>query len=92
MTFQLARDFEALGDRHDNDKKDITQIAIIPTESEIRSESLEFLPSPFLSGDHFLQGAERLFDTYFRLYRHDIFGEVKYVIKGLLDYPLRDVK
>jgi hypothetical protein len=78
------------GDRHDNDKENITQIAIIPTESEIRSEHSEFLPS--FAGPHFLHGANRLLDTHFRLYRYDIFGEVKYVIKGLLDHPLGDIE
>ena len=92
LTSKQANDLEFHGDRHDNDKKDITQIAIIPTESEIRSESPEFLPSPLLSGKHFLQGVNRLFDTYFRLHRHDIFGEVKHVIKGLLDYSLGHTK
>jgi hypothetical protein len=85
-------DFEAPRDRHDNEKRDITQIAIIPTEREIRTGSPEFLPSPLHSGEHFLQGVDRLFDTYFRLHRHDILGEVKHVIKDLLDYSLRDTK
>jgi len=92
LTSQPAKDFEVVGDRHDNDKRDITQIAIIPTESEIRSEAHEYLPPPLDSSDHFLQGVERLFDTYFRLHRHDIFGGVKQVIKYLLDYQLGDAK
>src|SRR4029077_10056811 len=84
------RDIELPGDRHDNDKLDITQIAIIPTESEIRSQRAEFLPSPLPSKPHLLQSKERHLDTYFRLHRHDIFGELKYIINGLLNRPHDD--
>jgi AAA domain len=84
------RDIELPGDRHDNDKLDITQIAIIPTESEIRSQRAEYLPSPLPSKPHFLQSKERHLDTYFRLHRHDIFGELKYIINGLLNRPHDD--
>jgi CCCH-type zinc finger len=40
------RDIQLPGNRHDNDKRDITEINILPTEDEIRSERPEFLPSP----------------------------------------------
>ena len=78
------RDIQLPGNRHDNDKMDITEINIIPTEDEIRSEHPDFLPSPNTDQPHFLEGVERLFDTHFRLLRHDIFGELKSVLGGLL--------
>lgn len=78
------RDIHIPGNRHDNDKRDITDIKILPTENEIRSERPEFLPSPNVDQPHFLEGVERLFDTHFRLLRHDIFGELKSVLGGLL--------
>jgi hypothetical protein len=78
------RDIQLPGNRHDNDKRDITEIKILPTEDEIRSERPEFLPSPNIDQPHFLEGVERLFDTHFRLLRHDIFGELKSALGGLL--------
>ena len=79
------RDIQLPGTRHDNDKIDITEIKILPTEDEIRSERPEFLPSPNIDQPHFLEGVERLFDTHFRLLRHDIFGELKSVLGGLIN-------
>ncbi|TGO66372.1 hypothetical protein BOTNAR_0062g00050 [Botryotinia narcissicola] len=71
--------------RHDNDKMDITSIRILPTEEEIRSEAVEFLPSTDVDQPHFLgDPAERLLDTHFRLLRHDIFGELKSVLGGVI--------
>lgn len=78
------RDIHLPGDRHDNDRRDITQIHILPTEDEIRSERIEFLPSPSVDQPHFLDGVERLLDTHFRLLRHDIFGELKSYLGGLM--------
>lgn len=78
------RDIQLPGDRHDNDKRDITEISILPTEDEIRSERDEFLPSSSVDHPHFLDGVERLLDTHFRLLRHDIFGELKSLVGGLL--------
>ncbi len=75
---------EASADRHDNDKNNISQIAIIPTESEIRSERPEYLPSPLHFSQHPLEGVECIYDTYFRLHRHDAFAEVKHMVKNLL--------
>lgn len=75
---------EASTDRHDNDKKSISQIAIIPTEGEIRSQWPEYLPSPLHFSQHPLQGVEYIFDTQFRLYRHDAFAEVNHTIRNLL--------
>jgi hypothetical protein len=72
-------------DRHDNDKMDITKIKLLPTEDEIRSNHMEFLPSTDLDQPHFLADpAERHIDTHFRLLRHDIFGELKQALGGLI--------
>ncbi|TGO88166.1 hypothetical protein BPOR_0179g00040 [Botrytis porri] len=71
--------------RHDNDQMDITSIMILPSEEEIRSEAVEFLPSTDVDQPHFLADpAARLLDTHFRLLRHDIFGELKSVLGGLI--------
>jgi hypothetical protein len=72
-------------DRHDNDKADITQIKIYPTREEILSNDVEFLPSTDPDMPHFLtNSAERHIDTYFRLLRHDIFGELKDGLASLM--------
>ena len=63
--------------RHNNDNMDITNIKILPTEAEIRSDHPVFLPSTDLDQPHFLTDhVQRHLDTHFRLYRHDCFGEV----------------
>ena len=63
--------------RHNNDNMDITNIKILPTEAEIRSDQPVFLPSTDLDQPHFLTDhVQRHLDTHFRLYRHDCFGEV----------------
>ncbi|MCJ1246493.1 hypothetical protein MMC30_003701 [Trapelia coarctata] len=84
ITSTYPRDIQLPGDRHDNDKRDITDIDVIPTEGEVRSERPEFLPSPNTDQPHYLHGIERLLDTHFRLLRHDIFGELKSVLGGML--------
>lgn len=64
--------------RHDNDKKDISDIVIFPTRDEIINDACEFLPSTDPDQPHFLTNkVERHIDTNFRLLRHDIFGELK---------------
>jgi hypothetical protein len=45
VTSTYPREIILPGDRHDNDKIDITKIKILPTEDEIRSNQVEFLPS-----------------------------------------------
>jgi hypothetical protein len=56
----------------------------MPTEDEIRSVHTPFLPSPGPDQPHFLEDpAQRHIDTFFRLLRHDIFGELKDAL-GLL--------
>ena len=64
---------------------DFTKIKILPTEDEIRSNHLEFLPSIELDQPHFLADkAERHLDTLFRLLRHDVFGELKEALGRLM--------
>ena len=84
VTSTYPRDIRLPGDRHDNDSRDITEISILPTEDEIKSERIEFLPSSRIDQPHFLEGIERVFDTHFRILRHDIFGELKSLLGGLL--------
>lgn len=78
------KDIRIPGDRHDNDKRDITHINIIPTKSEILADEPDFLPSLNHNQPHFLDGVERMLDTHFRLLRTDIFGDVKSVLGDLL--------
>ncbi|KAL2838452.1 hypothetical protein BJY01DRAFT_258037 [Aspergillus pseudoustus] len=69
---------------HDNDKANISDIRIIPTEDEIRCETGELLPSTNFNSVYFLQGAERLIDVHFRLLRHDIFDDAKKTVAEIL--------
>ncbi|PVH68320.1 P-loop containing nucleoside triphosphate hydrolase protein [Cadophora sp. DSE1049] len=79
------REIALPGDRHDNDRMDITKIKILPTGDEIRSNRVEFLPSTNPDQPHFLTDpAGRHLDTHFRLLRHDIFGVLKEALGGLL--------
>ncbi|KAL8688726.1 MAG: hypothetical protein Q9218_005433 [Villophora microphyllina] len=79
------RELDMPRDRHDNDKADITQIQILPTEEEIRSDHAPFLPSTDPNQPHFLTNSvERHLDTHFRLYRHDCLGEVSEAIGGAI--------
>jgi hypothetical protein len=74
------------GGHHDNDNGDITKIKILPTEDEIRSDHPEFLPSTDLDQPYFLNDpVARHLDTQFRLLRHDIFGELKEALGGLIN-------
>ncbi|KAG4428093.1 hypothetical protein IFR05_016422 [Cadophora sp. M221] len=85
VTSTYPRDIIVPGDRHDNDNTDITKIQILPTEMEIRSNLPEFLPSTDLDQPHFLNDrAERHLDTQFRLLCHDIFGESKETLGGVM--------
>jgi hypothetical protein len=79
------RDLVIPSDRHDNDKLDMTQIVIFPTRDEIMSNAREFLPFTDPDQPHFLEDpAQRHIDTYFRLLRHDIFGEHKATLASLM--------
>ena len=74
------------GGHHNNDNSDITKIKILPTEDEIRSDHPEFLPSTDLDQPYFLNDpVARHLDTQFRLLRHDIFGELKEALGGLIN-------
>ena len=74
------------GGHHDNENSDITKIKILPTEDEIRSDYPEFLPSTDLDQPYFLNDpVARHLDTHFRLLRHDIFGELKEALGGLIN-------
>lgn len=71
--------------RHDNDRLDMTEIVIFPTRDEIMSDAKEFLPFTDPDQPHFLDDpAQRHIDTHFRLLRHDIFGELKGALSGLM--------
>jgi hypothetical protein len=73
------------GGRHDNDHDDISKIKIFPTDPEIQFEGAEFLPSCDPDMPHFLENkAERHIDTQFRLLRHDIFGQLKSALDGII--------
>ncbi|MCJ1429305.1 hypothetical protein MMC29_007218 [Sticta canariensis] len=85
MTSTYPRDIQLLGDRHDNDRRDITEISIVPTIGELRSDRVEFLLSSSLDLPHFLDEVERLFDTHFRLLRHNIFGAIKSFLGEVLN-------
>ncbi|KAL8706504.1 MAG: hypothetical protein Q9201_000436 [Fulgogasparrea decipioides] len=77
VTSTYPREMEMPRDRHDNDKTDMTEIQILPSEDEIRCDHAPFLPSTDPNQPHFLTNQiERHLDTHFRLYRHDCFGEV----------------
>ncbi|KAG4430775.1 hypothetical protein IFR05_013744 [Cadophora sp. M221] len=92
VTLTYPRAVQLLGERHDNDKVDISKINIIPTENEIRCNRPEYLPSTNLYLPHFLSDqAQRHLDTHFRLLRHDIFGELKGALGGLLLAAEQDI-
>lgn len=85
------RDIMIPGGRHDNDNADITKVNIFPTEDEIRSDHPEFLPSTNPEQPHFLSDrVGRHLDTCFRLLRHDIFGELKDTLGGVMDAIEKD--
>jgi len=83
-TSTYPRDIDLPDGRHDNDKRDITELKIIPSEGEMRYEGAEYLPSTSLANPHFQGGVEGLLDTQFRLLRHGMFGEIKNALGGLL--------
>ncbi|PVH97235.1 hypothetical protein DM02DRAFT_533617, partial [Periconia macrospinosa] len=85
------RDIVMPGERHDNDKADITKINIFPTRAEIMSDAREFLPSTDPDQPHFLTSKlERQIDTHFRLLRHDTFGKLKDALGGLMKNIISD--
>jgi hypothetical protein len=85
------RDIDIPGQRHDNDKIDITKISIFPTQEEILSDAREFLPCTDPDQPHFLiSKVERHIDTHFRLLRHDSFGKLKDALGVLMKTFIND--
>jgi hypothetical protein len=85
------RDIDIPGQRHDNDKIDITKISIFPTQEEILSDAREFLPCTDPDQPHFLiSKVERHIDTHFRLLRHDTFGKLKDALGVLMKTFIND--
>lgn len=79
------RDLIVPSGRFDNDKKDIAEIILFPTRDEIMSDAEEFLPYTDPDQPHFLDDpVQRHIDTFFRLLRHDIFGELKGALAGIM--------
>jgi hypothetical protein len=79
------RDLIVPSNRFDNDKKDIADIILFPTRDEIMSDAEEFLPYTDPDQPHFLDDpVQRHIDTFFRLLRHDIFGELKGALAGIM--------
>ena len=79
------RDLAVPANRHDNDKFDISDVTIFPTQGELVSDAKEILPSTDPDQPHYLtEKIARHIDTNFRLYRHDVFGELKKALSGLL--------
>jgi hypothetical protein len=77
--------------RHDNNKLNITDITIFPTREEILSDVEEFLPFTDYDQPHFLSDLrQRHIDTYFRLLRHDVFGDLKQALAGLIQMASRN--
>jgi hypothetical protein len=73
------------GGRHDNDKADITKIAIFPSREELLCDFQKFPPSCDPEHSHFLTNKfDRHIDTQFRLLRHDVFGDLNDVLGRLL--------
>ncbi len=85
VTSTYPRDLVVPQDRHDNDKADITEINIFPTEDEVRSDHAVFLPSTDPDQPHFLlDQTERHLDTHFRLLRHDVLGDMIEAIGAMM--------
>jgi len=78
---ELAKD----GPRHDNDFAEIAKISIIPTQQEVLSEKLPFIPSCVPDAPHFLpKGGQRLLDSQFRLLREDMLHPIRAGIQNFL--------
>ncbi|RUP46648.1 P-loop containing nucleoside triphosphate hydrolase protein [Jimgerdemannia flammicorona] len=67
------------GPRHDNDEREISDINVIPTPSEITSSRPPFLPSDAPNAArHFLpKGWKRQLDIQFRLSREDMLSDLR---------------
>lgn len=83
--FDVGRELPGIlssdGPRHDNDHCDITQIQILPTESEVASIGRsEYLPTRDPRSLH-LPGVEGLLDRHFRLIREDTVGQLRDAVR-----------
>ncbi|KAI1502244.1 hypothetical protein F5X99DRAFT_162799 [Biscogniauxia marginata] len=72
------------GPRHDNDFEDITNIQILPTESEIASSRAEYLPTNDISQFH-VAGIRGRLDREFRLLREDTVGQLRDVVRAQME-------
>ncbi|CAN9464466.1 unnamed protein product [Alternaria alternata] len=85
------RDLVVPSGRFDNDQKDIGDLILFPTRDEIMTDEKEFLPYTDPDQPHFLEDpVQRHIDTYFRLMRHDIFGELKGSLAGIMHAVSQD--
>lgn len=80
MQSELSED----GPRHDNDKVDMCDISILPTQQEIQSSRIEYLPLSDPTEWH-LGGLEGLLDRNFRLLREDTIGQLRDAAKFELE-------
>lgn len=73
--------------RHDNDKIDITEMSIFPTLGEVLSDVKECLPSTHPEAENCWNSKiQRHLDTHYRLFRHDIIGDLKTKLTSVMDY------
>lgn len=85
LNFDPAGDLSKEGPRHDNDKREIAEISIIPTQAEVLCQRLPFLPANDVPGaPHFLElGWKRQLDIHFRLFREDMLNPLR---KGIASF------
>ncbi|RUS19771.1 hypothetical protein BC937DRAFT_86940 [Endogone sp. FLAS-F59071] len=84
-SFDPPGDLSEEGPRHDNDKLEISEISVIPTQAEVLCQRLPFLPANDVSGaPHFLElGWKRQLDIHFRLFREDMLNPLR---KGIASF------
>lgn len=85
LAVELPGTYSTVGIRHDNDFGHITNIKILPTTGEIKSDRDEFLPLKGVNSPHHMRGIHRLLDSQFRLLREDTSGQLRDGVRHLLD-------
>lgn len=75
----LAGSLSNLGARHDNDFEDIKKIRLLPTASEVHTQTAEYLPTINVFKQH-VGGAQGLLDI-FRLLREDTVGQLSVALE-----------
>ncbi|KAE9245768.1 hypothetical protein PF002_g7081 [Phytophthora fragariae] len=83
-----------VGPRHDNDRRDIRDIQLLPTTEECLSREPPLLPGNFQFHEnaHWLPpGPERWVDTHFRLYREDLCGTIRCCLQDL-EHRLAEIR